>query len=318
MLPGLTGSALGVIDTMTAAAGKLSVSGWAYDPDTAASTKVALYVDGRGIMFDANQVRPDFAVAYPGYGANHGYSWSMNITPGPHEICLYAIDIAGQGSNRLIACRTITAHSGSPYGAVDAFSVRPGMYTVSGWVFDPDTIASTPVHVYAGASGVAGTAEMSRSDVAAAYPGYGPNHGFSLTVPASPGMNNVCVYGIDVVAPGANKQIACKQLVGMSGAPVGVVDSVTVANGNITVTGWAYDPDTQQPIDVHVYVDSSGRAFTADLARPDVGAAYPAYGAKHGFSARVPASSGEHNVCVYAINVGPGENHLLSCRSIKV
>jgi hypothetical protein len=316
--PGLTGSAVGVVDGMSAADGQLTVSGWAYDPDTADSTKVAVYVDSSGYMFTADGDRADFAAAYPLYGSKHGYSQVVPIAPGTHDVCVYAIDIAGQGANQLISCRTVTAYAGSPLGVVDSVTASPGTFTVSGWTLDPDTTASTPVHVYVDNSGTAFTANASRPDVAAAFPGYGDLHGYSVTVPATPGVHNVCAYGIDIAGTGANRQLGCKQVAGMSGSPVGVVDSIVASGGTITASGWAYDPDTAQAIAVHVYVDSSGYPFTANSSRPDVGAAYPAYGANHGYSASVPAAAGTHNVCVYGINTGPGGNVLLGCKAVTL
>jgi hypothetical protein len=317
--PGLTGSAAGVVDSMYAAGGQLNVTGWAYDPDTAASSLVAVYVDSTGYMFSADQDRSDFAAGYPGYGAKHGYSRSFAVSPGTHNVCVYAIDVAGQGANRLITCRTITMSSGSPFGALDYVAAGPGTYTVAGWAFDPDSTTSSPVHVYVDGIGTAITADLSRSDIAAAYPGYGDKHGYAATVPATPGVHNVCTYGIDIAAPGANRQLGCRQVAAMSGNPVGVIDYVgTTSDGKISAGGWAYDPDTAQPIPVHVYVDSSGYAFTADQTRPDVGAVYPAYGSDHGYSVTAPATKGTHNVCIYGINIGAGGNQLLGCRTVTL
>ena len=81
------------------------------------------------------------------------------------------------------------------------------------------------------------------------------------------------------------------------------------------MSGWAIDPDTTAPIAVHFYIDGTGVPRMADQMRPDVGAAYPAAGAQHGFSAVIPADPGSHTVCAYAINDASGDNPLLGCRS---
>jgi hypothetical protein len=208
--------------------------------------------------------------------------------------------------------------SGSPAGVLDSVSAGPGTFTAAGWVFDPDSTTSTPVHIYVDGNGTAATAEASRPDIANAYPGYGDKHGYVVTVPTSPGVHTVCAYGIDIAAPGANRQLGCRQITAMGGNPVGVVDSIVASGGKITASGWAYDPDTSQPIPVHVYVDSSGYPFTADQPRADVGAVYPAYGPNHGYSASAAASPGQHTVCVYGINIGAGGNQLLGCRVVTV
>ena len=93
------------------------------------------------------------------------------------------------------------------------------------------------------------------------------------------------------------------------GDPEGNLDSVGRGPGGIRVSGWALDPDTAAPIDVHVYVDGVGAGIvTANTYRPDVGAAYPGYGNFHGYDAVVAYSAaGNHTVCTYGINTaGPG------------
>ncbi|WP_442575038.1 hypothetical protein ACSBPH_14595 [Microbacterium sp. F51-2R] len=96
--------------------------------------------------------------------------------------------------------------------------------------------------------------------------------------------------------------------------PFGNVEVVEARPGQFLVSGWAADPNTTDPIDVHVYVGSVGTAVSANLDRADVGAAYPRLGSKHGFSASVPATGpGSVDVCVYGINAGPGANVLFGC-----
>jgi hypothetical protein len=69
---------------------------------------------------------------------------------------------------------------------------------------------------------------------------------------------------------------------------------------------------------VHVYVDGVWRAAAAaGNRRTDVAAAYPNTGDMHGYSVPVSLSAGQHQVCVYAINVGGGTtNPLIDCRSV--
>ncbi|PZF66641.1 hypothetical protein DEJ33_07975 [Curtobacterium sp. MCPF17_047] len=105
--------------------------------------------------------------------------------------------------------------------------------------------------------------------------------------------------------------------------PVGRLDSATAGSGGVTVTGWAYDPDTRNPLGVALYdgktgTKSLGRVSTS-LARPDVVRAHPAAPAASGYSATVRLSAGTHDVCAYGINVGAGStNPLLGCRSVTV
>jgi hypothetical protein len=89
-------------------------------------------------------------------------------------------------------------------------------------------------------------------------------------------------------------------------------------SGTVTVAGWAIDPDTSESVPVHVYVGDAGTAITADAIRPDVDAAFPGYGAAHGFGATITAAPGATQVCAYGINTGAGGNSLLGCRAVTV
>ena len=100
--------------------------------------------------------------------------------------------------------------------------------------------------------------------------------------------------------------------------PIGQYDSADVDQfGNLTMRGWAIDPDTQtQPVAVHLYVDGSGTAVTANESRPDVGAAFPAAGNLHGFTGTVPVGPGTHTACAYAIDTSvASRNTPLGCRT---
>jgi hypothetical protein len=102
--------------------------------------------------------------------------------------------------------------------------------------------------------------------------------------------------------------------------PFGSLDMAVGAANSVVVGGWAIDPDTDAPIDVHVYVD--GRGFNlgqASASRADVAGLFPGYGASHGFNASLSGiSSGSHLVCAYGINVGAGSTNQLGCRSLAV
>jgi hypothetical protein len=103
-------------------------------------------------------------------------------------------------------------------------------------------------------------------------------------------------------------------------APFGNLDVVSANIASVRVAGWAIDPDTTGPIAVHVYVDGVLRSMpTADRTRVDIGAAYPAFGAGHGFDVTLEAAGGTRSVCAYAINTGAGSgNRLLGCRDVTV
>jgi hypothetical protein len=311
---------LGMYESAAAQNGDhVQVRGWTVDPDTTAPIAVHVYVDGqnRG-SYTADAQRPDVAQALPAWGARHGFDLSILVTPGVHEVCVYAINVGSPAVNPSLGCRTADTR-GLPMGNVESAVISEGKGVVTGWVIDPDTTSPIDVHVYVnGAWGASGTANGSRPDVGAAYPGSGSNHGFRITVPLQPGLNQVCVFGINTPGPAVNPQLGCTTL-DLKVLPVGFV-SAAGGTDSVTVDGWAADPESSAPIDVHVYIDGTIAVMrTADLPRPDVQAAVPGTGPRTGYSIRLPAPAGTHEVCVYAINVGlGGVNPKLACGTVAV
>ena len=206
-------------------------------------------------------------------------------------------------------------------GNLDSAVEVAGGIRVQGWAIDADTNGPIDVHVYVdGIYVAAARASGGRPDVAAAYPGMGPSHGFDVTVPAGPGVRQVCVYGINVGPSGnGNALLGCRSV--RLGNPFGNVEGFRTGPGTLTVIGWAIDPDTPGAISVHVYVDDVySRQGLANVSRPDVGSAYPGFGANHGFEITVPLSGGSHRVCVYGINAGPNgsTNPLIGCVDVDI
>jgi hypothetical protein len=316
----------GAVDYVHGGPGYLSVGGWAIDPDSAASLDVHVYVDGVGTALQANQQRPDVGAVYPASGAAHGFSAIVPVAAGVHSVCIYAINV-GPGASPPLDCRTVSTPTGAPIGFVDAISSVPGQLTIGGWSIDPDTDRANQVHVYVDSVGISVNADQQRADIGAGYPVYGAYHGFTATVPASPGAHQVCAYGINIAGPQGHTPMGCYRVVvpavagtipELGRSPIGYIDTLSSAPDTLTVTGWALDPDTAASTDVHVYVDGVGVASRADQNRDDIAAAYPGYGAAHGFAVTVPASPGSRQVCVYAINTAAGDNPNLGCRQISV
>lgn len=324
---------VGALETVTADATGISVSGWALDPDTASSIQVHIYVGEVGKAFLADQARADLpAPYYAAYGTKHGFAARLQAAAGSHAVCAYGIN-TGAGGHVQLGCKTVTVPAATsdiaekgrvPFGNFETLSTATGSVSVAGWAIDPDTSASIPVHVYVGAAGTALTASASRPDVAAHYPGYGDKHGFAATLGAAPGPQTVCAYAINT-GPGGHVLLGCKSITvaapaatitDQGRAPIGALDSVTATASGFQVSGWAIDPDTTSPITVHLYVGTVGVAVPSNGSRPDVGAVYPAYGSQHGFSAALPAPAGTSTVCAYGMNTGAGGHTQLGCKTV--
>ncbi|QYG13353.1 hypothetical protein KY497_09360 [Microbacterium sp. PAMC22086] len=323
-----SGPPQGLLDSVTVVDGGVQVEGWAVDPDTVDPVSVHIYVGAVGTAIVADKKRPDLVPHFPGYGENHGFSAKINASPGRQDVCAYAINV-GAGGTVLLRCETVVVPGAvdlgrPPIGGFEGVSVDGTVATASGWALDPDTTAPIGVHLYVGAVGKAYTADKDRSDVGAAYPGYGNKHGFveKLTVPV--GKTDICAYAINNGA-GGHTFLGCRTVTvaapagpDLGRAPLGVFEGVAVESGGATVSGWTIDPDVIDPISVHIYVDSTSAAYTANKPRSDVGAAYPAYGPNHAFVEKIAMSPGTHQVCVYAINNGAGGHNFLGCKSVTI
>jgi hypothetical protein len=68
---------------------------------------VRILVDGGvAATVTADDNRPDLAPYYPRFGTRHGYSTSVSLSPGKHNVCAVAVNTRA-GSDRLLGCRTI-------------------------------------------------------------------------------------------------------------------------------------------------------------------------------------------------------------------
>jgi hypothetical protein len=324
----MSGPPQGLLDSVVPVDGGVQVDGWAVDPDTTGPTSVHIYVDSVGTAITADTKRPDLVPHFPAYGESHGFSAKVPASPGTHNVCAYAMNI-GPGAPVLLRCQTVDVPGSvdlgrPPFGAFEGVSLDGKVATASGWAIDPDTKAPIGIHLYVGSTGEAYTADKDRSDVGAAYPAYGSKHGFveKLTVPA--GTTDICAYAINNGA-GGHTLLGCRSVTVASPVgpdlgrpPFGSFEGVEVHSDGASVSGWAIDPDTADPISVHIYVDSTSAAYSADKTRNDIGAAYPAYGPKHAFAERLTMAPGTHQVCVYAINNGAGGHALLGCKSVTI
>ena len=108
---------------------------------------------------------------------------------------------------------------------------------------------------------------------------------------------------------------------GLPSTPLGDFESLkqTKDKSGVRAKGWAIDGDTKAKVKIHFYMDGSFLASaTADKKRTDIRAQYDDWGIKRGFNTVLPITSGSHEVCAYAINVGAGSNSQLGCRTISI
>ncbi len=315
-----SGNPFGHVEAVQDIGTGVQVSGWAIDPDTANPITVHVYVDGvfAGLTTASNE-RDDVAAHYPGYGADHGFSTVVTAKQGTHQICVYAINTGIGTSNPALGCTSLTLNR-NPRGAVTLSSYSAGTATVTGWALDPDTLGPIRVHVYVDGrwSGVTTAGLDGATQAAALYPSYGTLHGYSFLLGLSPGTHQICTYAINVGQGTTNPALGCLTITG-SGNPIGNLESVRRTTGGWTASGWALDPDVSNPIYVDIYVDGHLMARTVARGnRPDVQAIYSGWGGTNGFSELLSLTHGQHQICAYGINAGPGTtNPSLGCSTIR-
>lgn len=331
---------IGNFEDARGAEGAVVVSGWAIDRSRSGPVAIHVYVDGAYAgQGTADKTRTDVGAVHRGYGSDHGFSFSVPAGAGGHDVCAFVID--DTGPNPSLGCRRATSTGPAappPTGNGDAIGhleavrrpdpANPFVIQVSGWALDRDTTDPIDVHVYQddpypnGIGMGAVHAADPRADVAAAYPGKGDRHGFTANLPYKAGRHRVCAHAINQVGGGSSTVIGC--IVPPNVVPIGNLELVQRTSANeVRIAGWALDPDSLGSLKVHVYVGgpvggggTGAGAFTADMAREDVGSAYPGFGAGHGFDFRITVPSGSTPIYVYLIDDGNERNPLLGSKSV--
>ncbi|MCW2543096.1 MAG: hypothetical protein JWM40_648, partial [Frankiales bacterium] len=249
-----------------------------------------------------------------------GYGRTLTLADGTHTVCVTFVNV-GEGSTQPAICQDVLVRH-LPLGPPPSFKRVPGGLVVYGWALDLDT--TQPISAKVLVDGVAGSpveASVARTDVAAAYPGYGAPHGFATApLDLKAGVHKVCVTGINATgSTGADTVLGCANVT-ISHNPVGSVPAVVVRSTGVTVSGWAIDQDSAKPVSVLLLLDGHGAArLTANLARPDLAARYGAYGTAHGWSKLLRPPHGTHTVCLRADNLAgtAGTASSLGCKTFR-
>lgn len=161
-------------------------------------------------------------------------------------------------------------------------------------------------------------------------------HGFVyLLRGVDPGAHRLCVVALHSAAEGPAGpagNLGCREVTvaNPERAPAGVVDEVAVetaisnfdgAAGHVRLRGWVFDRDG--PSDIAVLrgrllpAASDRRPEPTTLPRPDVAAVLPGAGPGTGFDFTYVHGYQYNNwICVVALNIGPGVDRLLDCRSL--
>lgn len=116
--------------------------------------------------------------------------WQFDAGPVPGITGLADLDVFCCDLGTLAAARSGGAASvtaSNPFGSVDDIRRSPAGIDVLGWAIDPDVLDPIEVHVYVDGQRTVLTADGTRNDVWYRLPFWGPQHGFSTTIPVGPG-----------------------------------------------------------------------------------------------------------------------------------
>lgn len=197
----------------------------------------------------------------------------------------------------------------TPTGNLESIRGGTGTVTASGWVADPATTSPVNVLMTAGAVTVGGPTSLSRPDVQAVNPSFGPSTGFSLTASGvAPGLQLTCVTALG--RDGAlNLDMGCARVYvtdpsGLS--PTGNFSAASGGVGRFRVVGWTADADGTTPRTVSIVVDGTARS---QLTTSVDGT----------FSAEVTrVAAGRRDVCLFVKNSGGGSDVTAACLTIDV
>jgi hypothetical protein len=291
------------------------VRGWAIDPDTTAPIDVHVYVDGvlNHTMGSSKLSRPDVGAAHPGYGDQHGFNVPLRVVGGPQEVCVYAINAAGPGDNPLLACRRIAVSN--PLGGVKIDASYPTGLRVRGWARDLD--GADPVTLTVTITGHEPVVVVANAPLPArngTMPPEAEGRGFDVSIPLPPGSYEVVVVAGNQ-GPGRDTQLWWSTVDRRSGVPIGELESYDASvPGQFRVVGWAFDPDSPDPINLEVSVQGVRTLVRADRPRPEVANHFGRPGPT-GFDVTVPTPAGHVRVCAIAKDtVTERDDNWLACR----
>ena len=211
----------------------------------------------------------------------------------------------------------------NPVGVVEPPQTTGSSVRIHGWAFDPDNRAySIGVTLISGSTTIAtATANIARPDVNQAYQ-LTNGHGYSFSLAATNGSHTYCVV-FHNIGIGSGNPKACRTIT-VNGNPYGHFDSVAAnADGSVTLTGWAADPDASASSTNVIATDNGAGlgTYPANQPRPDVDRAFHISG-NHGFRiTRAGPRPGQHTYCVSAVNLGSklaAPTVSFGCKTIRV
>jgi len=102
-----TGDPFGHFGEAIAVDGGVEVRGWAWDPSRSGATSVKVKAGSVTKTIKADQKRSDVARVHPSAGTHRGFTATIALPGGKHQVCLTALN-EGWGSDKDLGCKTVT------------------------------------------------------------------------------------------------------------------------------------------------------------------------------------------------------------------
>jgi hypothetical protein len=307
------------IDSVSASAGRVQVTGWAVRPDAPTSdVNLAINVGSRWIQATGGQPSSVAPSQVNGAGPNQGFIAGFDVPAGQQTFCAWANKT--NGAAVMVGCRTVLVpEARSASGSIDSVSVVGDTVTITGWAVWPDS-PNTSVHLASnvGSTWSSITADQNNSGANASFPGVGSSHGFTSTVQALPGSQQICIWTTN---PNSGPSILGCRTVVVGAAPASVVtsiESVTPGPGRVNFSGWAVWPASDTSV-VRLAANVGNQWFPIDAntASTTIQQSVPGVSAQHGFAGSVNLPAGNQNVCFWAAQPNSPAK-FIECRIITV
>ena len=237
---------------------------------------------------------------------------------------LAGLAVAVAPATTAVAATTVAAASHNPMGKLTGKATTATGVTLSGWAFDPDKRTAN-AYVYALVDGVARASTYTAQPNAAITTAHktGPTPGFTLGVPVPTGNHTVCV-AVGNAGPGVSVLLTClatplgrtvSARTKASHSPTGVLSYAHATTSTVNVSGFTTDKDSRNKhLVVVLYVDGQSAASVLTV---HTGAGAPkGSGTNASYDITMPVSTGTHQTCVWAVNVGWGHNTFLGCAAV--
>jgi hypothetical protein len=289
----------GKVETLT----RGSAVGYVSDPDRPdAAVTVRVLVDGDVVAEGAANIDRPEVKNFPSGTTTHGFNLTYTLPPGAHTVQVVAVE-SDTSSTTTTVLKTVKLTNPPPAVTISSIS----NLQIVGYAADKDT--ADPVTLNVIVDGVSNTTVVAESAKPAGAKGAGAGaHWFTAALTGvDAGPHRIQITSTD--SP-SGETVTLYDKVINNRKPVGKLEVVNTT----TVSGYAYDPDTGNPIEILIQLNNDPpQSLTADDAHAVVGGMPDA---NHGFSVQTPTHfSGRNTIKLIAIDPFDGTQTVLATKT---